>query len=86
MPNSVLNTQLMDRNFELSHSGSVKLSLDLYFVSSKCKKGRSHAAWCRAWVCCHLLARIADLNLTRGHGCLSLLSVVCCQVEVCAMG
>jgi len=44
MPNSVFHTQLMDRHFELSHSGAVKLSLDLYFVSTKCMKGRSLAA------------------------------------------
>ena len=29
---------------------------------------------------------IAGSNPAEGHGCLSLVSVVCCQVEVCAMG
>ena len=38
MLNSVFHTQLMDRHLDLSHSGAVKLSLKLYFVSTKCKK------------------------------------------------
>jgi hypothetical protein len=86
MPNLVFHTQLMDRHLELSHSGAVKLSLELYFVSTKCKKGQSHAARSKEWVCCHLLAVMADSILTRGHGCLSLVNIVCCQVEVSAAG
>ena len=35
MPNSVFHTQLMDRHFELSHSGAVKLSHKLYRVIGK---------------------------------------------------
>jgi len=85
MPNSVFHTQLLDRHFELSHSGAVKLSLELYCVSTKCKKGRSHPAQSKALVCYHFLTMIADLNLTRGHGCLSLVNL-CCQVGFSATG
>jgi len=38
MLNLVFHTQMIDRHFELSHSGAVKLSLELYFLSTKCKK------------------------------------------------
>ena len=76
----------MDKHFELSHSGTLKLNLELYFVSTKCKKGKSHAVQSKAWFCHHLLAGIADLNPTRGLGCPSVVSVVCCQVEVSAVG
>jgi len=31
-------------------------------------------------------AGIVGLNLPRGHGCLSVLSVVCCEVEVSVTG
>ena len=39
----------------------------------------------RARVCGRSLAGIAASNPTRGHRCLSLVSVVCCQVEVSAV-
>jgi hypothetical protein len=29
-------TQLMNKHFELLHSGTVKLSPEMYFVSTKC--------------------------------------------------
>jgi hypothetical protein len=38
----------------------------------------------KAWVCGRSLARNVGSNPARGHGCLSLVSVVCCQVEVSA--
>jgi hypothetical protein len=38
----------------------------------------------KAWVCGRSLTRIMGSNPTGGHGCLSLVSVVCCQVEVSA--
>ena len=38
----------------------------------------------KAWVCVRWLAGIAGSNPARGHGCLSLVIVVCCQVEVSA--
>jgi hypothetical protein len=44
------------------------------------------AARSKAWVCGRSRTGIVGLNLDRGHGCLSLLSVVCCQVEVSATG
>jgi hypothetical protein len=40
----------------------------------------------KAWVCGRSLAGIVGSNPAKGHGCLSLVSVVCCQVEVCATG
>jgi hypothetical protein len=40
----------------------------------------------RAWVCCHSLAEIVGVNPARHNGCLSLVSVMCCQVEVTVMG
>jgi hypothetical protein len=36
----------------------------------------------KAWVCGRSLVGIAGSNPARGHGCLSLVSVVCCQVDV----
>jgi hypothetical protein len=38
----------------------------------------------KAWVYARSLARIAGSNPTRGRGCLSVVSVVCCQVKVSA--
>jgi len=38
------------------------------------------------WVCGRWLAGIAGSNPAGGHGCLSVVSVVCCQVEVSASG
>ena len=40
----------------------------------------------KAGVYSRLLAGIAGSNAFGGHGCLSLVSVVCCQVEVSASG
>jgi len=40
----------------------------------------------KAWVCGRSLAGITGSNSTGGHGCLSLVNVVCCQVEVSASG
>jgi hypothetical protein len=40
----------------------------------------------KAWLYSRLLAGIVGSNPAAGHGCLSLLSVVCCQVEVYASG
>ena len=40
----------------------------------------------KVWVCCCSLAEIAGANPARGNGCLSLVSVVCCQVEVSLKG
>ena len=47
--------------------------------------GRSVTARYKAWDCGRSLAGIAGAN-TLGHGCLPILSVVCCQVEVSALG
>jgi hypothetical protein len=44
------------------------------------------AARCNAWVFGHSLAGIVGSNPARGHGCLSLVSVLCCQVEISASG
>jgi hypothetical protein len=43
------------------------------------------AAWPKVWVSSHSHAGIADLNVAGGTD-VSLASVVCCQVEVFAMG
>jgi hypothetical protein len=40
----------------------------------------------KAWVCGRCLARITGSNPAGGNGCLSLVSAVCCQVEVSASG
>ena len=40
------------------------------------------AARSKAWVCGRSPAEIVGSNPTGGHGCLSVVSVVCCQVEV----
>ena len=42
------------------------------------------AARSKAWVCGRSLAGIAGSNPARGHVCLSVVSVVCCPVEVSA--
>jgi hypothetical protein len=44
------------------------------------------AARSKTWVCGRLLAGIVGPNSERGHGCLSVVSVVCCQIEVSATG
>ena len=44
------------------------------------------AALSKAWLCGSSFAGIPGSNPPRGHGYLSLLSVVWCQVEVCASG
>jgi hypothetical protein len=36
---------------------------------------------CKAWVCGRLLAEIGNSNPPGGHGRLSVVSAVCCQVE-----
>jgi len=45
MLTSDLCTQLMNEHSVLSHSGALKLSPELYFVSTKCQKG--HFRWPR---------------------------------------
>ena len=42
------------------------------------------AAWCKELVCDRLLAGNVGSNPAEGHGCLFVVSVVCCQVEVSA--
>ena len=44
------------------------------------------AARSKAWVCGRSPADIVGSNPTGGHKCLSVVSVVCCQVEVCVTG
>ena len=44
------------------------------------------AARSKAQVCDRSLAGVAGSNPTGGHGCLSVVSVVCCQIEVSASG
>ena len=44
------------------------------------------AARFKAWICCLSLAGIVSSNPTGEHEYLSLVSVVCCQVEVSASG
>ena len=38
------------------------------------------------WVCSRLIAGVVVSNPAGGNGCLSLVSVVCCQVEGSATG
>ena len=40
----------------------------------------------KAWVCGSLLAGIAGFESRRGHGGLSVVIIVCCQVEASASG
>jgi hypothetical protein len=44
------------------------------------------AARSKAWVCGRSLAGTVGSNSAGRYGCLSLVSVVCCQVEVSASG
>ena len=48
------------------------------------KKPTPLAARFKAWVCGRSLIGIVGSNPTGGHGCLFLLSVLCCQVGVSA--
>jgi hypothetical protein len=53
-------------------------------VKKETKSLMSVAARSIAWACGRSLAAIAGSNPARRHVCLSLVSVVCCQVEVSA--
>ena len=44
------------------------------------------AARSKAWVCSRSLIRLAGSKSHRWHGCLSVVSVVCCQVKFSATG
>ena len=44
------------------------------------------AARSKAWVCGRSPAGIEGSNSAGGHGCMSIVYVVCCQVEVSASG
>jgi hypothetical protein len=44
------------------------------------------AARCNAWVCGRSLAGVGGFQSRRGHGCVCLVSVVFCQVDVSAWG
>jgi len=67
-------TQLMNKHFELLHSGASKLGLKLYFVATKCQKSR-----CR-WLC-GLRCQCVCVD-----GWMSVVSVVYCQVEISLVG
>ena len=60
----------------------------LYVFKQDASVGIVHpvAAPSKAWVCGRSLAGIVGSNPPGGHGCLSVVSVVCCQVEVSASG
>jgi len=45
----------------------------------------SVAAWSKGWVYSYSVAGDCGFESYWGYGCLSLLSVVCCQVEVCTV-
>jgi len=44
------------------------------------------AARSKTWICCRPLGGVAGPNSAGGDGCLSLASVICCQVQVSASG
>ena len=73
---------LTNAHFELLHSGTVKLSSDLYFVPPKYQNGWSQ---CLRGLRCGSAAT-GLLEFHGQHGCVSLIWVVCCQVEVSAVG
>jgi len=54
------------------------------WVQSLCLKAVTFAIRSKAWVCGRWLAGTAGSNPAGEHGCLSSVSVVCCQVEVFA--
>ena len=86
MPNSDFHTQLVNKHFEQSHSGALKLSLKLYFVSTKCQKGLFR--WPVSLKCKFVVARLLRLRVRshRGHGYLALVSVVYFQVDISVTG
>ena len=65
---------------------SRKYDCSPYFTSLEISAQILVAVRSKAWVCGCLLSGNAGSNPRRGHGCLSLVSVVCCQVEVSATG
>jgi len=58
---------------------------DMYLVINKCVP-IPVAMRSKAWVCGRSLAGVVGSNPPGGHVCLSLVNVVCCQVEVSASG
>jgi hypothetical protein len=72
----------MNKHFELSHSATVKPSPEGYFECTKCQKGRSQ--WLRCVRRRSVPARLLGLwvQIPPGPWMPSLVSVVCCQVEV----
>jgi hypothetical protein len=62
------------------------MSFHILLISNIYNEPISVAARSKAWVCGRSLTGIGGSNPAERHGCLSLVSVVCCQVEVCATG
>ena len=70
-----------------NHVNSVKnfliIRTKISFPMKRCK-AVPVTARSKAWVCGRSPAEIVGSNPIGGHGCLSVVSVVCCQVEVSA--
>jgi hypothetical protein len=62
------------------------ISFDVCFTRPQPEEPIPVAARCKVWFCGRTLAGIVGSNSAWGHGCLSLVSDVYCQVEVSATG
>ena len=72
-------TQLMDKYFELYHSGAVQLSPELYFQSTKCQKGRSR--WPRGLRCGSAAVHLLELRVRIPPGAWMSVSCECCALS-----
>ena len=72
--------------YQYSKGGSLKSSKAFFTVYRAPNDPILVAASSKAWVCGRSPAGIPGSNPAGGHGCLSVVSVVCCQVEVSALG
>jgi len=77
-------TQLTNKHSKLSHSGAVKLSPEMYFVSTKGKKGQSQ--WPHGLRRGSAAARLLWLRVWIPPGAWMFLSLLCCQVAVSLTG
>jgi hypothetical protein len=77
--NSNFCTQLIYYHFKLSHSGNVKLSPKLYFVSTKCQKGQSQ--WPHGLRHGSAVAHSLGLQVWILPGACMSVSCVCCALS-----
>jgi hypothetical protein len=73
------------KHFKLSLSGTVKLSPEPYFVLSNARKTNPSGCTVQGVGLRPLTCWDCGFKCQQVHGCMSLVSVVCCQVQVSVM-